>query len=54
MSIYNYFIIYELSNNKTFVKIEIKNNKIECDNKVIKKDIEEKRLIFMYRYMIIN
>ena len=42
MSIYNYFIIYELFNNKTFVKIEIKNNKIECDNKVIKKDIEEK------------
>jgi hypothetical protein len=35
-------IIYELNNNSTFVKISIKNNIIECHNKIIKNDIEIK------------
>lgn len=42
MSLYNYYVIYEISKNKTFLMIIIKNNEIECDNEIIKKDIENK------------
>jgi hypothetical protein len=42
MSLYKQMIIYELNNNSTFVKISIKNNIIECHNKIIKNDIEIK------------
>jgi len=38
MSLYKQMIIYELSNNKTFIKIIINNNKIECINNIIKED----------------
>ena len=39
---YNKSIIYDFENNDTYVKIKIENNKIECKNKIIKKDIEDK------------
>jgi len=42
MYIYNKTIMYELKNNPTFIKVEISNNEILCDNKIIKKDIKEK------------
>jgi hypothetical protein len=40
--IYNKSIIWELINNNDFIKIEIKKNKIFCDNELIKADIEKK------------
>ena len=42
MSLYKQMINYELNNNKTFIKIIIKNNKIECINTIIKNDIQNK------------
>ena len=42
MSLYKQMINYELKNNKTFIKIIIKNNKIECINTIIKNDIQNK------------
>ena len=42
MSLYKQMINYELKNNKTFIKIIIKNNKIECENNIIKSDIQNK------------
>ena len=42
MSLYKQMIIYELNNNSTFIKVSIKNNNIECTNKVIKTDIQNK------------
>jgi len=41
-SLYKNAIIYDISNNKTFEKVKIDNNKILCSNKDILKDIENK------------
>ena len=42
MYIYNKTIMYELKNNPTFIQVEILDNEILCDDKIIKKDIKEK------------
>lgn len=42
MYAYKCAIIYEFKNNKTFIKVTIKNNSIECNNEIIKKDIQNK------------
>jgi hypothetical protein len=52
MSIYNKSIIYEFNNNPTFIKIEINNDKVNCSNKEIKKDIEKKLNNINIEYVI--
>ena len=52
MSIYNKSIIYEFNNNHTFIKIEINNDKVNCSNKEIKKDIEKKLNNINIEYVI--
>ena len=42
MSLYKQMIIYELNNNKSFIKITITKNNVECDNEIIQKDIINK------------
>jgi hypothetical protein len=39
---YKKSILFEFSINPTYIKVNIKDNKIDCENSIIKKDIEDK------------
>jgi hypothetical protein len=42
MYLYNCSIIYEFKNNNTFLKVNINENNVECNNDIIKKYVENK------------
>lgn len=47
MDFYKKAIVYDLSNNNTFIQIKINNNIVSCENNLIKSDIENKIKILL-------